>query len=63
MTTKARLEIHELHFPVDGYNFNVQVWRSIDNGQTWWYAGEGKYFRTIQEVLTYQSEFLKDNPA
>ena len=59
MNTQERLEIHELAFPVDGYKFDVQIWRSIDNGQTWYYCGCGKYFRTIKEVLQFQSEFLK----
>ena len=63
MITQKRLEIHELAFPVDGYRFNVQIWQSIDNGKTWYYAGQGKYFQTIQEVLNFQHEFLNTRTA
>ena len=56
---QKRIEIHELHFPVDGYRFDVQVWRTADCGRTWYYCGEGKYFKTIEEVLAYQRDFLQ----
>lgn len=60
MRTIERLEIHELFFPVDGYKFNVQIWRSVD-GNNWYYCGDGKYFRTIEEVLNFQSDWVKIN--
>lgn len=55
---QKRIEIHELHAPVNGYCFNVQVWRTADGGRTWYYSGEGRYFKTMAEVLAYQHEFL-----
>ena len=46
-------KIEKLSFPVDGYNYNVQIVRSVDGGKTWWYTGFGKYFRTLEEAQEY----------
>lgn len=35
----------------DQYHYNAQIWR-YGFGK-WWYAGEGRYLKTIEEVLLY----------
>lgn len=49
-----KYRVEKLHFPVDGvYNYNVQELSSVDNGQTWWYCGFGKFCRTLEEANEY----------
>ena len=36
------------------YHYNAQIW-SYSHG-TWWYAGMGKYFKSIEEVIAYAKE-------
>ena len=40
---------------VDGqeYRYNVQVHKSYDGGKTWWYAGHGRFCRTLAEAHRY----------
>ena len=40
---------------VDGqeYRYNVMVCKSYDGGKTWWYAGHGRYCRTLTEAHRY----------
>lgn len=35
------------------YKYNVQIWRSIDGGKNFCYAGEGKFVKTKQELDNY----------
>ena len=40
-------------FPVGGYPYNVQEWRSVDGGENYCYCGIGKYCKTIDECCEY----------
>ena len=53
METVRKYKILPLHFPIDGYSYNVQQWTSVDGGKTFWYCGFGKYCRTIEECKEY----------
>ena len=48
---KTRCEI----IAVNGqeYRYNVQVHKSYDGGKTWWYAGHGRFCRTLAEAHRY----------
>lgn len=54
MATLVKYKVEKLHFPIDGiYNYDVQEWRSVDNGKTWWYCGYGRYCQTLKEANEY----------
>lgn len=36
------------------YKYNVQVWKYADN--KWWYAGIGRYCRTLDDAFAYIKE-------
>lgn len=44
--------IHKTYFPIDGYNYDVQLWYEYIKG-CYAYAGNGKYFRTAEEAEAY----------
>ena len=46
METISKYRITRLNIPVDGYSYNLQVYRSVDGGQNFAYCGEGGYFNT-----------------
>lgn len=46
-------QLERLHFPVDGYEFIVKTTTSVDGGQTFYYCGNSKYFRTATEAAAY----------
>lgn len=48
-----KYKVVRLHFPVDGYRYNVQILTSIDNGRTYYYCGQGRYCKTIHDCLEY----------
>lgn len=48
--------LEKLVFPVNGYFYYVMTWRSIDNGKTFYYCGDSKYFRTKEDALAYKKE-------
>lgn len=50
------VKIQKLAFPVQGYAYNAQIWRSIDGGETFAYCGCGKYFRTLEEAEAYKNQ-------
>lgn len=43
------------------YPFSVQRWDSFDNGQTYTYAGYGKFCKTIDEVDEYIQENMEES--
>lgn len=49
-------KIEKLSFPVDGYNYNVMEWRSVDGGKTFLYCGYGKFCKTLEEAEQYANE-------
>ena len=49
------VRIEKLYFPVHGYNYNAQIWTSID-GKKFYYCGFGKYFHTLAEAESYKKE-------
>lgn len=53
MNCKAVLR--KLYFPIDGYNYNVQLWNEciIDGKRTFVYAGNGNYFKTLEDAKEY----------
>lgn len=38
--------------------YNVQVLTSVDNGKTYWYAGNGRFCNTLEEVKDYIREVI-----
>lgn len=57
MKTIEKAEIKKLSFPVSGYNYDVQILRSADGGETFVYCGSGKYFKTYEEAEAYSKLF------
>ena len=41
-----RYHIEQLYFPVDGYSFIVSRSTSVDGGNTFYYCGNSRYFRS-----------------
>ena len=35
------------------YPYNVQLWRSMDNGKSYRYTGNGKFFQTAEAAADY----------
>ena len=57
-------KVEKMSYPLDGvYNYNVQVWTSIDGGKTFWYAGIGKYCRNKYEVWKFKNEYVRGGLA
>lgn len=50
---KAYWKIIPCDFPIDGYSYNVQEWRSVDSGENYCYCGIGKFCKTIAECCEY----------
>lgn len=48
-----KFDIKELHFPVDGYLYDVQVLVSVDGGKSYYYCGNGKFCKTLAEAQAY----------
>ena len=60
MKVIEKVEIRELYFPVSGYRFNAQIWRSVDGGAVFAYCGDGKYFKTRSEAEQFKKEVEND---
>lgn len=56
-----KVVIENLHFPVDVYNYDVKLLTSIDDGETYWYAGFGKFAKTLEEANTIKIDLEKKN--
>ena len=52
-----KVEIKKLNEPVGvNYNYNARIFTSADNGKTFHYCGNGKYFQTLEEAEKYKNE-------
>ena len=52
-----KVEIKKLNEPVGGnYSYNARIFTSVDNGKTFHYCGNGKYFQTLEEAEKYKKE-------
>lgn len=49
------VKIEKLAFSVDGYNYNAQIWKSLDR-KNFCYCGYGKYFKTLEEAEAYKKQ-------
>lgn len=56
-----RFKIQEMLIPFDGYKYNVQVLTSSDCGNTFYYAGEGRFTRTRAEAQEYINNYIERN--
>ena len=57
-----KYRVEKLYFPVDNvYLYNVQELTSVDGGQTFWYCGFGKFFRTLEEANEYVQKLKEEN--
>ena len=53
MKLKAYWKVVPCDFPIDGYLYNVQEWRSVDEGDEYYYCGIGSFCKTIDECCEY----------
>jgi len=54
--TVRRYALEKLNFPVDGYTFIVKTLTSVDGGNTFYYCGISKYFKTEAEAIVYKAQ-------
>lgn len=53
---KRKFTVEKMAFPVDGYNYNVMVWNSLD-GVNFYHCGIGKYCKTEKEAAEYIEQY------
>ncbi len=49
-------QLERLQFPVDGYLYTVKTISSVDGGQTFYYCGNSRYFKTEAEATAYKAQ-------
>jgi hypothetical protein len=53
-----KVVVEKLHFPIDNhYFYDVKILTSIDNGKSFWYGGNGKYARTLEEAEKFANQY------
>lgn len=57
MEVRRHAVIEKMQIPMDGRCYNVQIYYSVDGGNTFWYCGYGKYCRDREEVAKYIKEY------
>ena len=58
MEIKRKYTIEKTSIPIDGaYNYNAQVWISVDGGASFYYCGIGKFCRTLNDAEKYCQEY------
>ena len=62
VSVKHKYNIEKTAFPIDSYNFNVQVLISVDGGKNFYYCGIGKFCKTEEEAAEYIEQHKKENP-
>ena len=51
-----KVVIEKLSEPVGvNYNYNARIFTSVDNGKTFHYCGNGKYFQTLKQAEAYKA--------
>ena len=51
-----KVVIEKLSEPVGiNYNYNAKIFKSVDNGKTFHYCGNGKYFQTLKQAQAYKT--------
>lgn len=60
---QRRYNVEKLSFPVDGYEYNVQVLLSIDGGKNFYYCGIGKFCKTEQECQDFIGKYEAEHKA
>lgn len=62
MNIKRKYNIEKTSYPLDGiYNYNAQVWLSVDGGETFCYAGIGKFAKTKEEAQAWCEKYERDH--
>ena len=52
-----KVKIQKLNEPVGvNYHYNAKIFTSVDNGKTFYYCGNGKYFQTLEQAETFKKE-------
>ena len=52
----CKVVIEKLSEPVGvNYNYNAKIFTSVDNGKTFHYCGNGKYFQTLEQAEKYKT--------
>lgn len=51
-----RAIVEKLDQRVHGYRYNVRIETSTDGGKTFYYCGNGRYFKTFEEAENYKNE-------
>ena len=52
-----KVKIEKLSEPVGvNYNYNARIFTSVDNGKTFNYCGNGKYFQTLNQAEEFKKE-------
>lgn len=60
---KRKVIINNLHLPVDGFSYDVKLLTSIDGGQTFYYAGFGRFARTKEDAARIAARIAAENDA
>ena len=51
-----KVKIEKLSEPIGvNYNYNARIFTSVDNGKTFHYCGNGKYFQTLKQAEAYKT--------
>lgn len=54
-----KLNVRKLRFPVECYQFDVQVVTSIDEGKSFWYAGAGRFCKDEADVQKTVKDYIE----
>ena len=66
MKIMRKVTIEKFDFPIDRegtLNYDVQIWTSVDGGQTYYHCGHGKACRTEQEAREYAASIPETEEA
>lgn len=58
---KRKAVIHENHFPIDGYLYDVKILTSVDGGKNWYYCGHGKFCKTREEAEEFAATINEED--